>query len=530
MFCRKCGREIDHRAEFCPYCGNGTGQKRRRKRRAGWGVLFGLALVCAVIFGAAFAWGLGTGKIFDQSKGIEQNKESRKNSQKEKKEAFQKAQLEEGFESPQAAMEFFIETARNMDFAKMLKAFPIRRASEYYDFEYDMSQYLAWSLVSNNMLVPSTSEYNIRLNEMVYEGAVRKEIANWAFSFFADDKLLEGKSLRASEALPLVERCSLAGIKTLEIENMQLADSDFQNSEEVQNNFARTARIYGADMFEEYSIEYRIGNRLYSGGLRFIVYGDRYYLWQLNSVLLGTQANAYVEKEFDDTSFLMNENPEGLKKSGVYKESSPFENGFDSPEMAMEAFVSALRDLDYYRALEVFSAESIAESFDLKRWMDRTTIWDPANEIRVPGDSEANRKFNAFTYENAQLPEIYRFVFSFAAKGEILEEGGRILTGDQALALLREYDLSIIKDLELAGLQLVNPELQYDSKVQQSFSIQASNYGADTYEEYEVFYKVGERRYKGEARFLVNQGRYYLAGLYSVLGTNNAFGFAERAD
>ena len=98
------------------------------------------------------------------------------------------------------------------------------------------------------------------------------------------------------------------------------------------------------------------------------------------------------------------------------------------------------------------------------------------------------------------------------------------------MALLREYDLSIIKDLELAGLRLVNPELQYDSKVQQSFSIQASNYGADTYEEYEVFYKVGERRYKGEARFLVNQGRYYLAGLYSVLGTNNAFGFAKRAD
>ena len=90
MFCRKCGREIDHRAEFCPYCGNGTGQKRRRKRRAGWGVLFGLALVCAVILGAAFTWGLGKGKIFDQSKGIEQNKESRKNSQKEKRRSFRK--------------------------------------------------------------------------------------------------------------------------------------------------------------------------------------------------------------------------------------------------------------------------------------------------------------------------------------------------------------------------------------------------------------------------------------------------------
>lgn len=202
-----------------------------------------------------------------------------------------------GFDTPEEALDYFVEAVSRMDYEKALTAFPIERAAENYSFYAMTNRIQSWQ-PNLDMPVPEGADENIQLNQHFFAVTRERQINNFIFSFFADAELREGYPIcEEYEIRRLFEDYNIEDIRNLRIEEeIEFTDPELQESESCQENFTKMARIYGGDTIEDYLVKYRIDNKVYVSGVQFIKYGGKYYIWNLYSFGLGN-SYCYVTPE-----------------------------------------------------------------------------------------------------------------------------------------------------------------------------------------------------------------------------------------
>lgn len=273
MFCIKCGKELSSESSFCENCGtpvkaagNAGTISGAPKKRGKMKTLVGVLLFVLVAAGIWFAW----------------TKVSRN-----------QPHYSDGFDTSQEAMDYFVDAVANMNYEKALSAFPIEREAENYDFYANLERNGLWNR-NVWMPVPGDSDENIQLNQHFLSAYVERNISNFVFSFFAEPELREGLVLKKDEAEALFENYNVEDIKELKIIEMTFAEEEIQKSDKLQEHSKMVAEIYGGDTLEEYIVTYQIGSNTYIGGVTFIKYGEKYYIWELCSSLAGTDSLGYV--------------------------------------------------------------------------------------------------------------------------------------------------------------------------------------------------------------------------------------------
>lgn len=295
MYCTKCGRELSPEAGFCGACGtpvktaertsafavtmpvesmtvapvsrNSESVPGRTQKR---GKIKAPILVLVLLVAAAGIW-FGWTKV-SGSLSYHTN----------------------GFDTPQEALDYFVDAVADMDYEKALTAFPIERAAENYNFYAMVNRVQAW-MPTYQMVVPGGSEGNKQLNQHFLTASVERQINNFIFSFFAAPDLRAGVPLPGEDVIrELFKDYNVEDIKKLKAVQMIFAEEELQKKDVHQENVKKTAEIYGGDTLEDYIVTYQIGSNAYMGGVEFIKYGEKYYIWQLSSPIGGTPANCYV--------------------------------------------------------------------------------------------------------------------------------------------------------------------------------------------------------------------------------------------
>lgn len=214
---------------------------------------------------------------------------------------------DKSFASQEKALDFFVERIRESDLEGALQAFPIKRAAEQFDFEKYLDYFQVW-IADSTMNYPSTSELFISLNENSYASRTMEYIQNFVTSLSTDPAFLSGKSLTPenTDITGLMEASSQNAekISGLEIERLVYYNPEEQDSEAVQKNMQNLAALYGADGLSSYLVIYRLDSNFWTGGMTFIQYGDEYYIWEPNCMMMNTVGAAMPMSEEEHDSIL----------------------------------------------------------------------------------------------------------------------------------------------------------------------------------------------------------------------------------
>lgn len=198
-----------------------------------------------------------------------------------------------GFDDPESAMRFLVDSLKVMDYERAMEAFDIKIASEKFDLNTNINTLGVWK-VTDNMKLPTTSDYNNVYNMMCYESYIEKLLSNFILSFFIDPSVFDGRPIAAAEAIPMLQQIDISNISRLELIGLEYANPTVQDSNNYKNNARTQAGKFGADIAEEYVVYYMIDNNQYMGGVTFYIYDGKYYIDRLQSNIIPTQSSWQV--------------------------------------------------------------------------------------------------------------------------------------------------------------------------------------------------------------------------------------------
>ena len=204
---------------------------------------------------------------------------------------------QEGFDSPEDAIGYFVSKIRKGDLDAALEAFPIEKAAQVYNFPAYIQQNKYWSLHLMDMPYSSASDFSAEMNRQYMTSNIEVRMNNFIFSFSADPVFLQNSFLfeESTDIVGLMNKTDFDKINNLEVLRVDYANPDLQDSAKYRVLFLDTAALYGADDLSEYSVLYRAGdNELFWGGIQIIWYENRCYLWNLVSTLIDGHTFGYV--------------------------------------------------------------------------------------------------------------------------------------------------------------------------------------------------------------------------------------------
>lgn len=191
---------------------------------------------------------------------------------------------EKSFSTPQAAVTFLTQRLAAGDTAGAMAAFATTSAVNGYDFAAQVTRQSAFSPFD---LMPSSSPYYRTLNLAQRTSSVATQLRamTWSIVDPRDNPANSISVSDASVAVDLERRLDPAPMAHLGVVHLdQIAVSHPQ----LARNFPQIAAPYGADEYAEFGILFDTANGPMSGGISFLRYGDKWLIFNLNSLLLGT--------------------------------------------------------------------------------------------------------------------------------------------------------------------------------------------------------------------------------------------------
>lgn len=206
------------------------------------------------------------------------------------------AEADIAFESPEDAMDYFIDEIKEGDIEGALKAFPIERASSEFKFDSFVDMMAGWQ-ESYVMRYPSNSEVFRELNKYNLLANRMEKVTNFVFSFTADSMFLESLALpeKDSEIKDTMNATNANAVSEIQIVRMDYFLPEIQDNEARTRIRVETAERYGADNEYEYLVLYRLNDDLFYNAVTFIEYQGEYYLWELYGSLAALNTRGYVE-------------------------------------------------------------------------------------------------------------------------------------------------------------------------------------------------------------------------------------------
>jgi hypothetical protein len=211
---------------------------------------------------------------------------------------------EKNFETPEAAIQHFVERLAANDLSGAFEACDINEADL---FNYTVFTHYLRAMIPLTSPAPTKSPMLAQTNRIIQMAQIARQIRIMTYSFFTKIPLNGNTTANPTDKdienfINETDARNLAGLK---IEKIQLpVSAKILNSERARKNAVEQARPNGADDSTERIVLYNLNNEWFCGGFRLMKYGK---YWRIDS-LYSSFAN--------------------LSSTGVLKRTSPDE--FDS--------------------------------------------------------------------------------------------------------------------------------------------------------------------------------------------------------
>ncbi len=157
--------------------------------------------------------------------------------------------------------------------------------------------------------------------------------------------------------------------------------------------------------------------------------------------------------------------------------------GYDTPEEAAEAYLTALRDQDVDAMVATFAVESYVENYDLEAWCNRLQCYAPNFEMKFPNSNEYNADLN---FKTRQAFIINQIANQYLIYNVPSVEPGMTMTLMDNPELVSEIendtDNYIFEDLEITGTMSpddITNDIYSVEKNQENLIVQNKAFGVD---------------------------------------------------
>ena len=192
-------------------------------------------------------------------------------------------------------------------------------------------------------------------------------------------------------------------------------------------------------------------------------------------------------------------------------------DGFDSPEDAIEYLISEIQSNDLNGALEAFPITHISTDFNFDGYTELSGSWYWNTPLVYPPNCQLAIEMNKHQLTARYRKELNHFIFSFLADSAFLDENLLSLDSTNIVGLMESIDFDKLASLEILRVDYVKPDLQNEECIQEDVHRISSLYGFDSIEEYTVLYTIGDGELFGSGLSVVRYGdRYYLYNLGSI--------------
>lgn len=203
---------------------------------------------------------------------------------------------EKSFASPEAAINAFVSSIANNDFATAAQTFAINESAQKFDFA-AYANYMK-VIMPFTMLAPSEYALYVDMNKISSLGDLTRQTKAFIYSFF-ETKGMDGSPITPvsqDDVAQFVKAVDPSALKALTVTKIEIPSPDAYNSAINLANFKRMASYYGADDMAERVVLYNLNGQNFEGGFRLLKYGSDWKIFGLNSTLAGQPATGIVTK------------------------------------------------------------------------------------------------------------------------------------------------------------------------------------------------------------------------------------------
>lgn len=206
------------------------------------------------------------------------------------------------------------------------------------------------------------------------------------------------------------------------------------------------------------------------------------------------------------------------------------DTGYKEPEKVAEAFVQAIANKDFDKALSLFGNYHMAENYDISTYVDQMGVWNPGL-TEYPTEEKFFEEAALENQKSASAKQITHFCFSFQADEKYLNNmpisvSSESEAKDLASDLKSACDMDEMETLELKRMEYAKPEVQKKAiKEDWRYKI----YDADEIAEYAVLYEYNGDTYCGGMTLLRYDEKWYILNLRGDYSGISSTGYVEPA-
>ena len=260
MYCKNCGTELIEGNAFCVKCGNKNLVENKKSTKTVLAWLF--AVLSFLLAGALLIVLFVPGIIPD---GVESK----------------------GFETPEAAIEYFINCINEGDVQYALAVSCAEQVAEKADYEVLCDRIQA---VQFNTIMPTEYEFYRVYNETKYKSELLTQIRGMVLSLTQPEY-----ASVYTEGVPLIlqdEKADYKGANPTLEQDIEILDidtpvPDLYYADANQSNMEKQQRTLGADSLEWKVVLYKYDGDYFVGGFQLIEYDEKYYILSAYEILIG---------------------------------------------------------------------------------------------------------------------------------------------------------------------------------------------------------------------------------------------------
>ncbi len=274
-----------------------------KKKKSAWAFVFGfLSLLLAVAI-VLMAFGIFSLSVDSNGVNIAVNPAQAVSSQASSVAA-------KGFESPEQAIEFFIEKIKSGDIDGALGACASGLMAVNYDYEKMAERLNAIMPIVNGANVPG-SEYTLaaKYKETTYNTSILMQLSHIIYGLNSqgeNSKVIEGQPLMPIDDVDFDELIGYFDPEVLkELKIVKIDEHSMNSDDRNRENQKKQAGILGADTQDFRSVLYEYDGDYFAGGFTLIEYDGEWFIVNMIDPLLGVSAYGTLqpvdsEEEFSD--------------------------------------------------------------------------------------------------------------------------------------------------------------------------------------------------------------------------------------
>ena len=384
----------------------------------------------------------------------------------------------DGFDSPEAAVIYFLDGLKNLDFEQMLDAYAWETRNSRYSM--DLQVWYDRTFSDGTPWFPGADPFIRRINlESVRENEAKfihtsldrfllhKEQGSADWVRLADEKAVREYMDRFDSARLEALR-GLSNIRFLSPDDL-FEDGFF--TERRQKKMYREQLLNGADEIRYLPAVADAGAEKLFLAPSLVRYGSRWYMLSLDSQVM---AQVVVKNDLLYSGFicfsalpfsdLPARKPEGEISAPAVQGTIRYEgDGFAFPEDAVTAYLEGLRDLDPGRMLRAFAWETLAEHFDVAAYLDFTGVVTDGKDDVLPKIGSFTVRSNLHALREIQLGYVYLSVERYLVPDYVPPKYGssvpRIKDDEELESLLRRFQGQPLAEFsKLEHIRFISPE------------------------------------------------------------------------